>query len=414
MLRWYFAASSGFMRKTLPVFFFCFVLLLIGIIIWLSIAFYNQSISSQKKPLIFRITQGESTTEIVEKLKNQGIRPQTHYLLLLAKWSGKLKQIKAGEYSIPSDATPKQLLEKLRKGQVVLHKITFPEGITFEQMLKRLASESALSHALNNLDDKAIMAEIGHSGEYPEGLFYPDTYLFSLHATDKQILKLSYRLMQKKLMQAWTSRASDLPYKTPYQALIVASLIEKETKKNRERPIVASVILRRLEIGMRLQIDAAVLYGLSGQDQLVLRHSDLTIDTPYNTYTNNGLPPTPIAMPGMASIQAALHPALSKALYYVAKGDGSHIFSNTLQEHNIAVKAYRKRVGAIDNSTIPAINPRFLFGLLNCQQPLIAHSPSRLTSDKQLSTSFTDVSLQQCYSVQLMWHLWQKYAEQAK
>jgi UPF0755 protein len=300
-------------------------------------------ISSEKSPITFIVPKGATVTEIATILDAQGINQNTYYLLLLAKAFGKLNQVKAGEYQIAANATPQALIAKLRKGQVLLHKITFPEGWTFAQMLTALASEPRLSQTLKDQTDDNIMVAIGHAGEHPEGMFYPDTYLFTRGTKDTQILRLAYDLMQKKLTQAWSARAQDVPYKTAYEALIVASLIEKEAAVANERPMVAGVILRRLKIGMRLQIDAAVLYGVLDKSHRALTRSDLATDTPYNTYTRNGLPPTPIAMPGIASINAALHPAAGTALYYVAKGDGSHIFSDNLQGHRTAVQAYRQQ-----------------------------------------------------------------------
>lgn len=338
------------MRKLFFLLSFLLILSLLIGAIGLSLQFFYIPISHTQKPLVFVIPQGATTEQIADILKTQGTPRFTYYFLAIAKWSGHLKQIKAGEYQIAPEATLQQLIEKLAKGQIWLHKITFPEGWTFEQFIHLLATEPRLSHTLSNQNNENIMALIGHPGEHPEGLFYPDTYLFSLGTKDTQILRASYNLMQKKLAQAWATRAPNLPCKTPYEALVVASLIERETALPHERSMVAGVILHRLRIGMRLQIDATVLYGLSNKNHHTLNKTDLTTDTAYNTYTRTGLPPTPIAMPSITSIQAALHPAFETALYYVAKGDGSHshVFSDTLEAHQVAVKAYRKNKIAID------------------------------------------------------------------
>ncbi len=329
------------MQKRLLLFYLLILLLIIAII-GLGVAFYRHPISTQKEPLVLTISKGDSIEEIAKKLTAKGCASQIYAVLFMAKWLGKLDQIKAGEYAIPAYTTFRQLLKMLRSGQVLLHKITFPEGRTFAQILRIIAVEPQLTHTFKDHSAEEIMAIIGHPAEYPEGLFYPDTYLFSVGTTDTQILRLAYDLMQKKINQAWAHRALDLPYENVNEALIVASLIERESKIDAERPMVAGVILRRLKIGMRLQIDASVLYGLQDKTQTVLKQTDLRIDTPYNTYTRYGLPPTPIAMPGMPAINAALHPTSGSALYYVAKGDGSHIFSDTLAQHHVAVSAYRK------------------------------------------------------------------------
>ena len=330
------------MQKRL-LFFCSFILfLLIITVVGLGIAFYRYPISAQKEPFFFTISTDESIKEIAEALVVKGVSPQIYPMLFAAKWLGKLGQIKAGEYAIPAHATFRQFLKMLASGQVLLHKITFPEGRTFAQMLTIIAAEPNLMHTFKDRNPEEIMAMIGHPGEYPEGLFYPDTYLFSVGTKDTQILRLAYHLMQKKLNQAWMCRTLNVPYQNANEALIVASLVERESKVDAERPMIAGVILKRLKIGMRLQIDAAVLYGLQDKTQTALKRMDLLIDTPYNTYTRYGLPPTPIAMPGMRAINAALHPASSDALYYVAKGDGSHIFSDTLAQHHLAVSAYRK------------------------------------------------------------------------
>lgn len=279
-------------------------------------------------------------TQVAKQMAAQEMIPNAYYFLLAAKWQG-ITQIKAGEYRIKPDVTPQMILEQLARGQVWLHKITFPEGWTFQQILAAMQADANLAHTVDHQSFDQIMALIDHAGEHPEGMFYPDTYLFTKGTKDVRILRIAYDLMQKKLNQAWAKRALGTPYKTAYEALIVASLIEKETGVAKERPQIAGVILKRLQIGMRLQIDAAVIYGLTDK-KLRLSHADLLTDSPYNTYTQSGLPPTPIAMPGQSSIQAALHPVMGDALYYVAKGDGSHVFSANLQQHNIAAQQYRQ------------------------------------------------------------------------
>jgi len=208
-------------------------------------------------------------------------------------------------------------------------------------MREKLAVNDAVKQTISGMSDAEIMRAIGSPYGVPEGLFFPDTFYFDRNSTDIALLKISYAAMQTKLEKAWLGREPGLPYKTPYEALIMASIIEKETGKASERPMIAGVFVNRLRIGMRLQTDPTVIYGMGLRFDGNIRKKDLSIDTPYNTYTRAGLPPTPIAMPGLASIEAALHPANTKALYFVGKGDGSHAFSNNLAEHNRAVVRYQ-------------------------------------------------------------------------
>lgn len=330
------------MRKFFVILFSFGVLLLAAFIIWLSLAFFFKPINTTKNPIVFVIPKKATVAQIAAELETKSTIHSVYYFLLFAKWLGQLEHIKAGEYQVEPNATLWSSIKKLEKGQVLLHKITFPEGWTFQQFLTKLAAESSITHTLAGLSHQDVMTAIGHPHEYPEGLFYPDTYLFTLATKDTQILRLSYDLMQKKLQQAWLNRASNLPYQTVYDALIVASLIEKEVQVPSERSVIAGIILQRLKMRMRLQIDASVIYGVEDKNRFVLTKTDLMTDTPYNTYTRYGLPPTPIAMPGIASIHAALHPTFGTAIYYVAKGDGTHVFSDTLQAHRIAVQAYRQ------------------------------------------------------------------------
>ncbi len=309
---------------------------------WLSLRFFLFPMVATDRPLRIVVAPSITLTQLVEDLHHQGILKDPYYFMGVAKLHTHFTQLKAGEYLLPPHATPNEFLEKLLKGKILLHKITFVEGWTFQQMLKAMAANPALTHSLQNQSPQAIMASLGHPGESPEGQFYPSTYLFGFGVKDIKILRMSFDLMQKKLKLAWQKRdpSVDRFYQTPYQALIVASMIEKETALARERPMVAGVIINRLQKGMRLQIDATVIYGLAEKHPGGLTHTDLITDTAYNTYTRGGLPPTPIAMPGYTSIEAALHPKPTQALYYVAKGDGSHVFSNDLQAHHLAVQRY--------------------------------------------------------------------------
>jgi len=232
-------------------------------------------------------------------------------------------------------------------GRVVLEQLTVVEGWTFLQLRRALDANSALSHGLHGLSDPELMQALGHEGRNPEGQFFPDTYRFAAGTADRRILELAYERMQRELAQAWESRSPDLPLASPEQALILASIVEKETAREDERPKVAAVFVNRLRRGMRLQSDPTVIYGLGSRYDGDIHTRDLETDTPYNSYTRAGLPPTPIALPGAASLQATLHPAATDVLYFVAtgNGDGSHQFSATLEQHDVAVRAYLRRIG---------------------------------------------------------------------
>lgn len=330
------------MRRLLLISLAAIVLIFVTTATWLATHWFFTSVNNTSQPVTFIVPKGASIKHIARDLEAQGMIQHAEYFLLLTTWRGQLSQIKAGEYRIDPGMTAQHLLHKLVKGEVVLHKITFPEGWTFQQMLNQLNNEPVLVHALKDKTPAQIMVALGHSDQPPEGMFYPDTYVFTWGIEDKQILQQAYELAQKKLQPLWENRDSNLPYKTPYDALIVASLVEREAAVPAERPQVAGVILHRLRLGMRLQIDAAVIYGTGDPNKRGLTRADLATDTPYNLYLRSGLPPTPIAMPSVSSINAALHPVMNKALYYVAKGDGSHVFSDTLEQHNAAVRQYRK------------------------------------------------------------------------
>lgn len=278
---------------------------------------------------------------IANQLVAQGVLREPWRFLLLAKLLNKEQYLQAGNYTLNKNISPYQLLLSLNHGKTTQGSVTFIEGRTFAQMREKLARNDAVKQSIANLSDAEILKLLGSNRTVAEGLFFPDTFYFDRNTADIVLLKISYDAMQEKLEKAWQARAKDLPYKDSYQALTMASIIEKETGKASERPMIAGVFVNRLRLGMRLQTDPTVIYGMGAQFNGNIRKKDLMADTPYNTYTRNGLPPTPIAMPGMAAIDAALHPAKTKALYFVGKGDGSHIFSNSLDEHNRAVVRYQ-------------------------------------------------------------------------
>jgi UPF0755 protein len=287
------------------------------------------------------IKPNSSLKSIANQLVAQQVISDAIPFVILVRLLGKETFLQAGEYTLIKNVSPYQLILSLNHGKSTQGSITFIEGKTFKQMRAKLARHDAVKSTIESLSDVEVMRVVGAGEPHAEGLFFPDTFYFDRHTADTVLLKRSYDIMQAKLAAAWVKRASKLPYKNSYEALIMASIIEKETGKASERPMIAGVFLNRLRIGMRLQTDPTVIYGMGERYKGNIRKKDLETDTPYNTYTRSGLPPTPIAMPSLAAIEAALHPAPTKALYFVGKGDGSHAFSNSLLEHNRAVAKYQ-------------------------------------------------------------------------
>ncbi len=257
--------------------------------------------------------------------------------VFFARWQQKANQIKAGEYAIPAKISPIEFLDILTSGKTIQYSLTVPEGFTFKQLLTAIQQHPQLEKTLINLDSAAIMAKLGLTGLHPEGRFFPDTYHFPRGTTDLAFLQRANQTMEETLKTAWEKRQPNLPVETPYQALILASIVEKETAVPSERTAIAGVFVRRLQKGMLLQTDPTVIYALGDSYNGNIRSQDLQVDNPYNTYRYAGLPPTPIALPSKEAIQAALNPAEGNTLYFVAKGDGSHQFSATLNEHECAV-----------------------------------------------------------------------------
>lgn len=287
------------------------------------------------------IAPNSGLRSIANQLVAQGVLHEPWRFILLAKLLNKEQNLQAGSYILNKNVSPYQLLLSLNYGKATQGSVTFIEGRTFAQMRDKLAKNDAVKQTITALTDREIMQLLGSKYTSPEGLFFPDTFYFNRHTPDIALLKISYDSMQAKLNKAWQTRDPNLPYKDSYEALIMASIVEKETGKPSERPMIAGVFINRMRFGMRLQTDPTVIYGMGANYDGNIRKKDLLTDTPYNTYTRGGLPPTPIAMPGIASIEAALHPAETKALYFVGKGDGSHEFSNNLNEHNRAVVRYQ-------------------------------------------------------------------------
>jgi UPF0755 protein len=294
-------------------------------------------------PADFSIKPGSSLKSATRQIVESGVELHARQFIVLGRLLGKAGTIKAGSYEVRSGITPLVLLDKLTAGEVTQAEVVFIEGWTFRQMRAALNADAGVRHDSAALSDAEMMARLGAAGRDPEGLFFPDTYLFGKGASDLDILKRAYKAMDRQLQAAWQQRAPDLPYRNPYEALIMASVIEKETGQATDRALIGGVFVNRLRIGMMLQTDPSVIYGLGEKFDGNLHKKDLLADTPHNTYTRTGLPPTPIAMPGQASLQAALSPAKTPALYFVARGDGSSEFSSTLAEHERAVAKYQRR-----------------------------------------------------------------------
>jgi UPF0755 protein len=300
----------------------------------------KQPVVSQK--VIMEITRGESFKSITEKLIKQGITLNPFWFKACALQYNVINKLKAGEYELNQGLTIPQILTMFSQGKAKKYSITFPEGRNLKEILQIVAKHPFLSKTLSDNTASVLSRQLGIGYDNPEGWFFPDTYYFEKNATDLSILKRAYDRMQKVLNEEWQTKVEKLPYQAPYEALIMASIVEKETGVATERPMIAGVFTRRLEKGMLLQTDPTVIYGMGERYKGNIKASDLVTKTPYNTYVISGLPPTPIAMPGRDAIRAVLHPDKQDNLYFVAKGDGSHQFSATLSDHNIAVNQYQK------------------------------------------------------------------------
>ncbi len=293
--------------------------------------------------LVYTVNRGDNIGAISKDLADKNLSPfPSIYLELYARYHKKASLIKAGEYHLTSGTTLPMFLETIIKGKVLQYRYTVVEGMTSQLLLDDLKANDKLTHTLADLTQQDLLTELGAEVDHIEGLFFPETYLFPAGTTDLDFLKRAYTDLQTYLSEAWEKKAENLPYETPYEALIMASIIEKETGIAEERTEIAGVFVRRLEKGMRLQTDPTVIYGMGANYDGNIRRKDLRTDTPYNTYTRHGLPPTPIALASKESIYAALHPKDGNSLYFVATGkDGRHYFSATLKEHNNAVRKYQ-------------------------------------------------------------------------
>ncbi len=302
----------------------------------------GRPLSLTSSPLDFRISSGSSLRSAIMQMREAGIDVNPTLLALLARLNRSDTAIKAGSYAVSEGITPRRLLNKLLKGKVTQGDLTLVEGWTFRQWRAKLDKHPDLVHETLELSEAQIIERLGLNVRSLEGQLFPDTYLFDKQSSDLELLARAHRAMQRKLDAEWESRAPGLPYKTPDEALTMASIIEKETGREADRQLVATVFVNRLRQGMLLQTDPTVIYGLGDKFDGNLRKRDLQTDTPYNTYLRPGLPPTPISMPGQASLHAALNPAPSDVVYFVARGDGSSEFSRTLDDHNRAVNKFQR------------------------------------------------------------------------
>ena len=295
--------------------------------------------------LTLTVKPGMGIGAIARELQRQpGLLRSAIYLEAYARSCGLAPRLKAGEYALIPGMTPRSLLERIATGQVIQYPLTVVEGWTFRQLRQALAEHPNIVHTLQPLDDAAIMARLGRPGVHPEGRFFPDTYHFPAGTRDEAFLQRALTAMDQRLAAIWDQRVPNLPLRDAEQALILASIVEKETGQAEERAQIAGVFIRRLQKDMPLQTDPTVIYGLGAAFDGDLRRQDLLTDTPYNTYTRKGLPPTPIALPGAAALRATVQPAAGDALYFVANGSGGHVFSATLDEHNQAVNRYQRKV----------------------------------------------------------------------
>ncbi len=313
----------------------------VGYLWWDARNYLNSPLLLTSDKKLIYVEQGSNLTRLLYRLQEQNVVTKPHYLLWYARLFSTPNTLHVGEYQITRNDTPLSLIEKLLSGKVKLYSLTIIEGWNFNQMMAEINKNPFLSHKLKGLSDARIMQAIGKENVHPEGRFMPDTYRFPKGMSDSGVLKQAYAAMENYLQQQWPNRDTGLPLKTPYEALILASIVEKETGLASERGAIAGVFIRRLQMRMRLQTDPTVIYGMGKKFKGNIKRRDLKKDTPYNTYRRHGLPPTPIAMPSREAIDAALHPEEGDALYFVSRGDGSHYFSATLKEHNNAVIKYQ-------------------------------------------------------------------------
>jgi UPF0755 protein len=344
------------MRRALSLLVVAAVLGGLALLLWRGLDWEMDQPAALAEPVRVEVAPGASLRAILMGLQRQGALRQARLVELYLRLHGALPRLQSGTYELPPHASAREVLEQLIAGRVVLESVTVVEGWNFAQMRRALDAHPALAHQLSGLSAPQIMDALGHTGQDAEGRFFPDTYRFAAGTSDRKILERAFERMQAELDSAWLDRAANLPLATADEALILASIVEKETAREDERPKVAAVFVNRLRVGMRLQSDPTVIYGLGESYDGHIHTRDLETDTPYNTYTRTGMPPTPIALPGAASLRAATHPADIDALYFVAtgNGDGTHQFSATLAQHDVALRAYLHKLGVQPDSRLAA------------------------------------------------------------
>jgi UPF0755 protein len=335
------------MRQFVVVFkVIVFVLLVIGVaggLVWNN---YQNALNTPAvigSSIALEINKGDSFNQITDKLLAQKVNFKPFWFKILAVQEKAVNKLKTGEYELAPGLTLPEILALFVQGKTKQYAITFPEGWNFKEILQEVENNPNLEHTLHDVDNETMMSQLGADIKHPEGMFFPDTYFFEKHTSDLALLKRAYDKMQLVVKQEWLNKSEVLPFKTPYEALILASIVEKETGVVAERPLIAGVFIRRLKTDMMLQTDPTVIYGMGENYQGNIRYKDLKAATAYNTYVIRGLPPTPIAMPGRGAIYAALHPDNGNTLYFVARGDGTHEFSASLKEHNQAVDSFQRK-----------------------------------------------------------------------
>ncbi|TCS39492.1 UPF0755 protein [Paucimonas lemoignei] len=328
----------GFFKKLLILGVVLILLASAGMAYWArtAILLANQPIKE------FAIEPGSGVNSSAKQIADAGVSINPDLFIILARLSGKGGKIKAGHYELKPGTTPLRLLEQLVRGEFAQESVAIIEGWTFRQMRQAIAEHAGLKHDTVAMSEQELLAKVAPGYKYAEGLFFPDTYRFAKGASELQVYKQAHAQLLRRLNRAWAARDPSLPYKSPYEALIMASIIEKETGTEADRGMIAAVFVNRLKRGMLLQTDPTVIYGIGEKFDGNIRKRDLLTDTPYNTYVHAGLPPTPIALPGAAALAAAFNPARTDALYFVSRGDGSSHFSTNLDDHNRAVRKYQR------------------------------------------------------------------------
>lgn len=326
------------MKKLILLAFIATLLGLAGVAFWTK----QPLVAENAAPIPFTIEPGSGVNGSTQQIARAGVPVNPQLLSLLIRVTGRSSQIKAGSYELKPGTTPLALVDQLVRGEFAQEELTVVEGWTFRQMRQKIDEHPDLKHDTKDLSDRALMEKIGSDFRNPEGLFFPDTYRFAKGASDVQVYRQAHAMMRKRLAEAWNKRAPDVPYGSSYEALIMASIVEKETGQTADRDKIAGVFVNRLRRGMLLQTDPTVIYGMGERYRGNITKADLIADTPYNTYTRKGLPPTPIALPGAESLEAAMAPAPIEALYFVARGNGTSEFSNNLADHNRAVNKYQR------------------------------------------------------------------------